>query len=168
MDGLNRLTGADQTIAVGDCTYRLGPLTLKDYGEIENRILARRPDPIAVAVGHLEGLSEEQQEYLLGRAFDRAVSGRWVRSSEIDEWKQTHEGFCYLFWLMVRKSHPEVTLERAAELIQQLADESQEDLHRRMAEAAGLPEGNRSGQAQPTATVEPPTPPCRGMGGPAS
>lgn len=153
MDGLNRLTGADQTIEIGDRTYRLGPLTLKDYGEIENRILARRPDPIATAVEHLDGLSESQQQYLLGRAFDRAVSGRWVRASEIDEWKQTHDGFCYLFWLMVRKAHPEVTLGRAAELIQQLADGSQQELHRCMAEAAGMPEGNRSGQAQPTATI---------------
>ena len=37
MDGLNQLTAAGQVVNIGGRDYRLGPLTLDDYGEIENR-----------------------------------------------------------------------------------------------------------------------------------
>ncbi len=55
MDGLNRLTAADATVSLDGETYRLGPLVLRDYGEIENRILARRPDPLVDIKAHRVG-----------------------------------------------------------------------------------------------------------------
>ena len=179
MDGLNQLTAADHTVEIGGRTYRLGPLTLRDYGEIENRVVSQRPDPVAVALRSLEGLSPRQQEFLLGRAYDRAVSTRRATAAEVDQWKRTPEGFCYLFWLMVRKGHPKITLKRAAELVEQLAGEVRQQLGRRMEggrignpshklDCDGLPVGNPSSQAQPTATSLPPTMPrYRGRGGPA-
>lgn len=168
MDGLNQLTAADHTVDVGGRTYRLGPLTLRDYGEIENRVVSQRPDPVAVALRSLEGLSPRQQEFLLGRAYDRAISTRRATAAEVDQWKQTPGGFCYLFWMMVRKHHKEITLARAAELVEQLAGEVRQQLGRRMEDCDGLPVGNPSSQAQPTATTLPPTMPrSRGRGGPA-
>jgi hypothetical protein len=150
--GLNELTGADQTVEIEGRTYRLGPLTLKDYGEIENRIIARRPDPVALVLQSLHGLNPRQQEFLLGRAYDRAAAARQATIAELDLWKRTPEGVCYLFWLMVRKGHPEITFERAAELVEHLATAVREELPRR-ADDVGLPRGNRSGQAQPLAAT---------------
>lgn len=168
MDGLNQLTAAGQAVEIGGRTYRLAALTLRDYGEIENRVVARRPDPVAVALRSLEGLSPRQQEFLLGRAYDRAASAGRATAAEVDQWKQTPDGFCYLFWLMIRKHHGEITLERAAEMVERLAGEVRQEVGRRMEDCDGMPVGNPSGQAQPTAATLPPTTArYRGKGGPA-
>lgn len=142
MEGLSHLTAADHRIEIDGRTYRLSPLTLRDYGEIENRVIARRLDPVAVAVRNLEGLSPRQQEFLLGRAYDRAVAARQASAAEIDQWARTPDGLCTLFWMMVRKRQPRVTLARACELLEQLAGEARDELHRRMEACVGLPVGN--------------------------
>ena len=152
MNGLNELTAADHSVTIGGRTYRLKPLSLADYGEIENRILSKRPDPLAVAIENLGGLSEKQQEFLLGRAYDRAVSARHVTAEELRQWRETPEGICYRFWLMVRKSEPKMTLEEASGAVRQLLEEDGEELRGRMEDCHGLPVGNRSSRArQPAA-----------------
>ncbi len=168
MHGLNQLTASADEIEIDGRSYRLGPLVLRDYGEIENRVLARRPDPLAVAAGSLAGLEPAQQEFLLGRAYDRAATAATASEDEIEQWKRTPDGLCTLFWLMVRKHHPEITREQTGELVEQLAHESREQLRRRIDHGAVGPVGNRSGQALSTATAVPPhATDCRGTGGPA-
>ncbi len=167
MHGLSQLTAAEQTVTAAGRTYRLAPLTLSDYGEIENRILARRPDPLAVALQALDGLDEKQQESLLGRAYDRAVSARLMTAAEFQKWRETPDGLCYRFWLMARKAQPGLTLEEAAEAVGQLLDEDETLLRRRIDDCSGPPVGNSPGRAQPPAT-QTPMPPCRGTAGPAS
>ncbi len=149
MDGLNQLTAAEGTIRIGEQTFRLGQLTLADYGEIENRVVSRRRDPVSLAVGNLDGLGEKQQEFLLGRAFDEAAGGKVAGAREIDRWRQTPDGYCYLFWMMVRKGHPEVTLQRAGQLLASLTIEIERELRGRMEDALGMPAGNSPGQTQP-------------------
>ena len=167
MHGLSQLTAAEHSVTVAGRTYRLAPLTLADYGEIENRLLARRPDPLAVAVEKLDGLDEKQQEFLLGRAYDRAVSTRLMTAGELEQWRKTPEGLCYRFWLMARKAQPQLTLEEAAEVVGQLLDEDEATFRRRMDDCGAAPVGNCSGRARQPAT-QTPMPPCRGTAGPAS
>ncbi len=73
MDGLCQLTASAHTIAIGGRTFRLTPLTLADYGEIENRILAGRPDPLEGLPARLAGLPppERQAEW----------AAHWIRPS---------------------------------------------------------------------------------------
>jgi hypothetical protein len=142
MDGLNQITAAGHTVTIAGRTYRLGPLTLEDYGEIENRILAGRPDPLAVALDKLDRLDEQQQRTLLARAYDEAVKCPMVTIAELERWRETPQGFCYRFWLMIRKHQPEITLERAAELIEQLGAEARAEVGRRVKDCSGLPAGN--------------------------
>jgi len=167
MDGLNQLTAAHHAVEIGGRTYRLAPLTLRDYGEIENRVASRRPDPVAVVRRSLDGLSPAQQEFLLGRAYDKAVAARRATADEIDQWKRTPDGFCYLFWLMVRQEHPAMTLEQAAELVEQLAGEVREEVARCMQQCDQMPVGNPPSQAQPTAISRPSALSRNGGGGPA-
>ena len=153
MDGLNQLTAADHALEIAGRTYRLGTLTLKDLGEIENRIVSKRPDPLAVAVEKLDRLDQKQQEFLLGRAYDRAALARRATVREVEAWRRTREGICYLFWLMVRKHQPEITLEKAVELVDEMADEVRAELCRRIDEGSGLPPVNPSRPAQQRATA---------------
>jgi len=142
MDGLNQLTAAAHVINIGGRDYRLGPLTLDDYGEIENRIFSKRPDPLAVAIEKLDRLDRKQQEMLLGRAYDAAVKSPAVTVDELRQWRNTLEGFCYRFWLMIRKYHEEIGLRDAVELVQQLTGEIRAELNRQVEDADGLPVGN--------------------------
>jgi len=167
MHGLNQLTAADHTVTIAGRTYRLSPLTLADYGEIENRILAKRPDPLAVVREKFDGLTESQQQFLLGRAYDRAAAAQLVTAEELRQWRDTPEGICYRFWLMVRKSKPEITLEEASELLRQAIDQHGPEIRRRMDEVNALPVGNSSGRTRQPATRTP-SHPCRGIAGPAS
>jgi hypothetical protein len=142
MDGLNQLTAAGYVVSIGGRDYRLGPLTLDDYGEIENRILAKRPDPLAVAIEKLDRLDRKQQEMLLARAYDKAVKSPTVTIDELQLWRNTAEGFCYRFWLMIRKHHEQVSLQEAVELVEQLGGEARAELNRRVEDCGGLPVGN--------------------------
>jgi len=167
MHGLNQLTAADHTVAIAGRTLRLSPLTLADYGEIENRILARRPDPLALVREKFDGLSEEQQRFLLGRAYDRAAAAQLVTAEELRRWRDTPEGICYRFWLMVRKHQPEITLEEASELFRRAIDRHGAEIRRRMDQLNALPEGNCCGRTRQPATRTPDHS-CRGIDGPAS
>ncbi|MBA7474159.1 hypothetical protein ES707_09507 [subsurface metagenome] len=142
MDGLNQLTAAGHVVNIGGRDYRLGPLTLEDYGEIENRILAKRPDPLALVIDKLDRLDRKQQEMLLARAYDQAVKCPTVTIDELQRWRNTPEGFCYRFWLMIRKHHEEVGLQDAVELIEQLSSQARAELNRRVEDCGGLPAGN--------------------------
>jgi hypothetical protein len=141
MDGLHEMTAAESVWNIGGKEYRLAPLRLRDYGEMEQRILAGRPDPLAVVRPRLEGLPEPLQRHLLSAAYDDARRGGRVTVGELDEWMDTVEGRVYQFWLAIRRNHPEVTLEEADALLCQAGAEH-EGIQRQLQESRGLPAGN--------------------------
>lgn len=117
MDGLHELTAAGVTVSIGGREYRFAPLRLRDWGEIERRILATRPDPLDLVLPKLVDLPEHAQRQLLAVAYDDARRGRRVTAAEMNEWLTTPEGRVVQFWLSIRQHHPDVTLEQAEELI---------------------------------------------------
>jgi hypothetical protein len=139
MDGLSQLTAAGHTVTCGGRTYHLSPLTLADYGEIENQIVAARADPRGGLRQRLAGMSAEEQEQELERVFDQAVAARRVTLGDLDQWWQTWAGLCYRFWLMIRKRQPSVELEEAAAILARLSLERRAELVRRMEACYGLP-----------------------------
>ena len=141
MDGLHEMTAAESVWSIGGKEYRLAPLRLRDYGEMERRILAGRPDPLEVARSKLEGLAEPLQKHLLSAAYDDARRGGRVSIGELSEWMDTVEGRVYQFWLAARRNHPEVTLDEADALLCQAAAEH-DHMQRQLQESGGLPWGN--------------------------
>jgi hypothetical protein len=140
MDGLNRLTAAAQTFSIGAQTYRLTPLVLADYGEIENRILAQRPDPLAAIRGRRAGLPEARRRQELDEALDRLCSLRRVTLGELDRWWHTPDGLCYRLWLMLRREQSGITLEAAAGLLREADAAGRAEMVRRMADGHGWPD----------------------------
>lgn len=140
MDGLRRITAATHTVRVGPRGWRLAPLTLADYGEIENRILAGRPDPLAAARGRLAGRPEEERRKGLDQIFSQLRSMRRVTLGDLDRWWQTPDGLSYRLWLMLRKAQPGVTLDAASELLRQANAAERAELLRRMADCHGWPD----------------------------
>ena len=139
MDGLSLLTAAPCAIAAGGRTFLLAPLTLTDYGEIENRILAGRADPLAGIRARLAQLDAARRREELGRVFDEVGSARRVTLGDLDRWWQTTDGFRYRFWLMLRKHQPTATRETAAELLRQMSGEELAELGRGMTRCCGWP-----------------------------
>lgn len=135
MDGLHELTAAETTVTILDRTYRLAPLRLRDWGEIERRILAGRPDPLDLVLSKLDGLAEHLQRELLSRAYDDARRGRRVSASELHDWLSTPEGHVVQFWLSVRQHQPDVSLDDAEQLLLAAGSDAQAELNRAAEEA---------------------------------
>jgi hypothetical protein len=140
MDGLSQLTAADHSMVIDGRAYCLSPLTLADYGRIENQILASRPDPCDAVYQRLAGLGREEQEQELSRAYDLAAAARHVTLDDLDQWWRTPTGFCRRFWLMIRKRQPHVALEEVAAMLQRLPVERRPELVRCMEACHGLPD----------------------------
>jgi hypothetical protein len=140
MDGLSRLTAAACTFRAGGRTYRLAPLTLADYGEIENRIVASRPDPLRGVRARLAGRPADERREELGRALDQLCAMRRVTLGDLDRWWQTPDGLCYRFWLMLRKEQPGMTLEAAAAVLRRTDVAGRAEIMRRMVDCHGWPD----------------------------
>ena len=144
MGGLSQLTAAGHTVVLAGRTYHLNPLTLADYGEIENRILAGRPDPREDLRRRLAALDAAEQEQELARVYDQAAVAGRVTLGDLDQWWQTPAAFAFRFWLMIRGQHPQVELEEAAAIVEGLPGEKRNELVRRMEDCHGLPAGQRA------------------------
>lgn len=156
MDGLHELTAAPVTLEIGGRTFRLSPLRVRDYGEIERRILLDRPKPLDVVLPRLAGLSIEQQRHLLELAYRGERSGERISLEELQQWLATVEGRLYRFWLMLRREQPQLTLDDAEELLLQVSasdDGQRSQAERAIESSSGLPVGNSGGQACRTAAT---------------
>lgn len=98
-------TAAPTTVMLGDRQYRVSPLVDKDYGEFEKWVQDRH---IALAQRNLEGLSDDNQEKLLKHAYDRAARIT-MASAEVMVAVATLEGSIKLFWLHLRRAHPDLS-----------------------------------------------------------
>ncbi len=114
---LATVTAAESVVAIGGRSYRLAPLTVRDYGELEARLVSQRPDPVQRAADALSSFPPEQQETVLREALARADADSRVSADELHAYCRTRDGLSYVFWLMLRRSQPELTLEAAGRLL---------------------------------------------------
>jgi hypothetical protein len=109
MDGLHLMIAPDTAWRIGGHDYRLAPLRLADYAEMEARLLAD------------------------GRAGSSQVS-----LAELADWMETRAGQATTFWLALRRRHPAIGRVAAAALFQ-LALAERPDVPRRLADLCGAP-----------------------------
>ena len=156
MDGLHELTAAVASLDIDGQAYRLSPLRARDYGEIERRILVGRPKPLDIVLSRLAGLAEPQQRYLLELAYRDERAGSRVSLGEMHDWLSTTEGRVYRFWLMLRREHPEVSLEKAEDLLLRLETAEEPDrakVEQAIESSTGMPPENFPSGQTPTATA---------------
>lgn len=141
MDPLAEVTAAEVTLELGDRTWRLSPLRVKDYAEIRRVIASGRTSPIELAMQHIESVPESLRGELLARAWEDEKSRDHVSDVEAAQWLTSTEGVVYSFYLMLRRNHPQMTPQRAEELL--LAHRDQLDAIRsRLQQSSGMPSGN--------------------------
>lgn len=160
MEGLPGLVAEPTVIEIDGKPYTVAPIPVTDMARIERRILAKRGDPVDVAKRLAEGLSPEERRELFNRAYDDATKGHMVSTEELDAYRASLEGMRFIFWLGLRKCHPDIDEDAGASLFDQffaerlesaeLVDKAQQFL----AFIAGMPEGNSSTPAnQPGKTT---------------
>jgi hypothetical protein len=103
------------------------PLTLRDYGEIEQAMLAERAADL------------EQSDI---EATDEAEAS--ITSLALAEW-MCGPGLGYVLWLVIRKQHVAMTLDECRALVE--ADGSVVHVALELDRASGLPRGNGYRQA---------------------
>lgn len=156
-DGLARVSGAPVTVkAPSGKTWIVSGLTLKDFGTIEQHLLSMRPSPLDEILPRINQITNvDVQKYLCDKAVEAVEKNRarynTVPVSEVTEWGQTVSGSIYAGWLSLRKEHPELSLDDAAMVVQEIGmDKFQEALN----QASGIDKlGNSTGL--------PSTPPAR-------
>lgn len=132
---LSDLAAAETVCAIGGRAYRLAPLRVRDFAEMERLVLASRPDPLAVVRAKLDGLPDHLQRHLLTAAWHEARRAHRVSIDELAEWMNTLAGQVYAFWLSIRRNHPEITREEAEALYDQAQAEGGGCLGKRTGQA---------------------------------
>ncbi len=135
MGSLSDVTAAPLMIVVAERRYLMSPLTLADYGTIEQAILAERStahDAVAMMAISCE---------------DQASAPPEVSPREMAQWLSSRAGLALTLWLVLRKQHPELTWETCNALVE--AEPDRERLEYELDRAGGLPPGNSQGQVCP-------------------
>lgn len=114
------------SIRIGGEEYCLTPLKVRDYLELERRLVAQRQDPLAAILPKLAELSDSAQRHLLGLAYEDLRRGNRLSVRELNEWLESAEGRVHQFWFSLRYRHPQISLDRAEELLETLLREQEE------------------------------------------
>ncbi len=137
MDGLHVPAAAPWKQHVGGEEFWLEPLTLEDWATVEKRLVEHRPDPIELAKANLDGLDLATKRELLESALRRAVEHNRATVEELKQFIETPEGMALVLWLAIRKRHPQITEQRAYELLMRLGDEQLSRLEANVQGASG-------------------------------
>jgi hypothetical protein len=127
MTTLSQATAAPAPLQLAGRTFLLSPLTLRDYGTIEQAMLADR----------------NAAEYLA----DEIDVAPPITAAEMAAWMYG-PGLHYTLWLTLRREHAGIPLEECRELAASEADVWQ--IAVALDGASGLPPGNVRRQAHPT------------------
>lgn len=158
-DGLHRVAAAPGIIVHGGVEYRLSPPSLGDHAELRAWIVSQRKSPTEVLPGLLAKTPEHMHEMLVRVAFSEASRQRTVTADELREYLNSFDGTTHILWFMLRKSHPELTLDRVREIWTAFRhDELLNELQARMDQATGFIAdqealGNSPGQSQQPAAA---------------
>lgn len=140
MSELAEFTAAPWERTIAGKTWRFSPLTLGDWAVLERRLLESRPDPLAIARRHLEGLSSDARRELFEAALVESTRRRRATLAELLDFADSPLGLALSVWLALRRGHPDLTETQASELLDRMAAEELAELECSLDALRGLPE----------------------------
>ena len=111
MDGLHQITAAPATIELRGSTYRLAPLSVRDYGAIERTVASLR-----------------DKTFRAGRA----------TPSETRAWLSDREGTAYGLWLALVRFQPAIALAWCRDLVAAASQTELEHIRNKLDDDCGL------------------------------
>jgi hypothetical protein len=144
MGAVSLALGQGTEFTFKDQTYKISPWTYKIQGQFET-YLEKEAIQSAQRMGKL--LGPDQAQALLNKVHDDIVKKKYTFGSAlVAEALNTIAHQEYLFWLMLRINHPEVTLD----LVREMFEADLEAMYRAMNEANADPQKTESPKESPT------------------
>jgi len=142
MNDFQQTAAVSIPIRIGGREFRFRPLRYCDHAEAARRMQQhwRHPREVVRRIG--KGLPRALQHRLIELAYREERCGREPTLAEVFRWYDTPEGALFRRWLMLRREHPELTLEDVDELLTEATLGEAEALENAAGEADGLSPGN--------------------------
>jgi hypothetical protein len=133
----HRTSGVDcKHIVIAGKQYKLRPLTIGIYAQMESFIISRRPDPLAIASEAVRKLPQSQHDAVWRAAMNQAVAARTVTAEEAAAFENSVDGLAWKLWQCMVENHPEIDSIAAAKALLIEAGEQHFELLARSVEIA--------------------------------
>jgi hypothetical protein len=107
-----RVAGAPGPIQIGGVTYLASPPSDVEFGALHKYLREKLADPIQSVAKSIGGLPLHLQKMAVTAAVEiHAGGGAKLTDEFVGQQVMQPDGCAYLAWLLIRKQHPEVTLE---------------------------------------------------------
>lgn len=118
------VAGAKGSITVAGKTYLVEPISDQITGTLHNYFRRTMKSPLAAIAESLEGLPESLQKFAVAEAVKMQANGGAEGNGAFyrDAMLSDH-GCGFLFWLLAKKNHPELTHETCTALVKQATPE---------------------------------------------
>lgn len=133
--------GREQTIEACGRVWRVSRWTRSVWSEYLTWARGVRPDPVEVALKHLDQVPERLQAHWVRMALDKKTCYLSVSSPEVQSLLSSLEGTVQLLWLLLKPYQPDVTLDHAFEVAISVGEQ---ELDKLLTRAAGE---NKEGEA---------------------
>lgn len=130
MEGLYEIAPSCAAVEIERREWRISPLRLADYAELERRFLHDRRSPLELAIEAMSGQSEQWQKFLLGMVFDQARRADRASHEELDAWLRSDEGILHELWLRLTPTQPKMTFANVEALFADRVSEVAEKIAR--------------------------------------
>jgi hypothetical protein len=133
-------------------TWLMGAMKAVDFGLVEQHLLSLREDPITAIAPQVKKL-EEMGQHAMARRMERMAfretlkkkEANRIPANEVQEWIDSIDGLLFTTWIMLRKNHPEMTLEKTQQIYDAVGEQ---EMRKRRDKAATLDLlGNSTGPA---------------------
>lgn len=109
MSKQQRTAGVDyKNVTIAGKQYKIRPLTIGAYAQMEAFIISQRPDPLAIASEAVRKLPPSQHDAVWKAAMNQAVAARTVTEQEAAAFENSVDGLAWKLWQCMAENHPEI------------------------------------------------------------
>lgn len=139
-----------KTVEINGVKYKLRPITVGAYAEMEAFIVSRRPDPLDIASAAVARLPKSQHDAIWRVAMDRAITARTVTQEDAEAFENSVDGLSWKLWQCLKDNHPEInSLDAARDLLIAAGEDNFQKLAMSVQVASGEADlGKSTGQAE--------------------
>lgn len=148
---------AYETLNVGDQIYKLRPLKVGVYAEMEAYVLSQRIDPLQAASEAISKIPPQYHQAIWDAAMKAVMASRTVSAQEMAAFGNSPRGIAWMLWKLMEQDHPEInSVETAIELMERIGPERAQEIQRKIQIASGESDAEKSfGQAEETKDTAP-------------
>lgn len=112
------VAGAQGSVVFAGVTYLIDQVTDKHIATLHKHLRKHMKSPLAAIVDSLNGLPIELQKAAISEAVQlQANGGAEGNNAFFRDGMQSANGCGFLFWLLAKKNHPEISLEKCVAVV---------------------------------------------------